>query len=148
MENSIIHSIYSSRCPICECPVHILGESSPHPLRNHHQYTERVQKSDNASLYKYGIKYIINALWTLQVVTSIDLIRSDILHIILLCNLEHLMNCIMGFLEVNERLHAFNDVWRMTLSYSGNMLLQNPYRKLTQIVGKEMWVILKIILTI
>ena len=38
MENSIIHCTYSTRCPIYECPVHMLGESAPHPLRNHHQY--------------------------------------------------------------------------------------------------------------
>ena len=45
MENSAIHTTYSTRCPICECPVHILGESTPYLLRNHHQYTEWVQKS-------------------------------------------------------------------------------------------------------
>ena len=65
MENSTIHCTYSTRCPICECPVHMLGESAPHPLRNHHQYAQWVQKSDKASLHKYGIKLINNSLWTL-----------------------------------------------------------------------------------
>ena len=62
MENSTIHSTYSTRSPICECPVHMLGESAPHPLCNHHQYTEWVHKSDKASLYKYGITYVNNTL--------------------------------------------------------------------------------------
>ena len=79
----------------------MLDESLPHPLHNHHQYTECVQKLDKASIHKYGIKYVNNPLWTLQAVTSINLIQSDILQIILLCNLEHLMNWIMGFLKVN-----------------------------------------------
>ena len=148
MENSTIHSTYSTRCPICECPVHMLGESALHPLRNHHQYAEWVQKSDKASLHKYGVKFINNALWTLRAVTSIELIRSDILHTILLGNLEHLMNWIIGFLEVNGRLYAFDDIWRMTPSYPGNRLPQKPYRQLTQIAGKEMRAILKIILAV
>ena len=116
MENSTIHTTYSTQCPICECPVHMLGESAPHPLCNHDQYTEWVQKSDKASLHKYGIKYVNNALWTFRAVTPIDLIRSDILHTILLGNLEHLMKWIIGFLEVNRRLHRFNNIWRMTSS--------------------------------
>ena len=130
---------------MCECPVHMLGESAPHPLRNHHQYTEWVQKSDKASLHKYGIKYINNALWTLRAVTPIDLIQSYILHTILLGNLEHMMNWIIRFLEVNGRLHASDDIWRMTSSYPGNNLPQKAYRQLTQIGGKEMRAILKII---
>ena len=92
IENSIIHTTYSTQCPICVCPVHILGESTPHPLRNHHQYTEWVQKSAKTSLYKYRIKYMNNALWTLLAGILLDLIRSDILHTILLSNMEHLIN--------------------------------------------------------
>ena len=122
MENSRIQSTYSTRCHICECPVHMLGQSAPHPLRNHHQYTGWVQKLDKASLHKYSINYVNNALWTLRAVTPIDVIRSDILHTILLCNLEHMMNWIIGFLKVNGRLHAFDDIWRMTPSYPGNNL--------------------------
>ena len=114
MENSKIQSTYSTQCRICECPIHILGESALHLLHNHHQHIEWVQKSDKASLHKYGIKYVNNALWTLLAITPIELIRSDNLHAILLCNLEHLMNWIIGFLEVNRRLHAFDDIWRTT----------------------------------
>ena len=62
MENSTIHCTYSTGYPICECPVHVLEESAPHLLRNHHQYAQWVQKSDKASLHKYGIKFINNAL--------------------------------------------------------------------------------------
>ena len=126
----------------------MLSESAPHPLRNHYQYAKWVQKSDKASLHKYGIKFINNALWTLWAVTPIELIRSDILHPILLSNLEHLMNWIIRFLEVNGRLHVFDDIWKMTTSYPGNNLPQKPYRQLTQIQGKEMRAILKIILAI
>ena len=61
MENSTIYYTYSTQCPICECPVHMVGESAPHPLRNHHQYGGWVQKSDKASLHQYGIKFINNA---------------------------------------------------------------------------------------
>ena len=100
------------------------------------------------SLHKYGIKLINNALWTLRAVTLIELIQSDVLHTILLGNLEPLMNWIIGFLEVNRRLHVFDDIWKMTTSYLGNNLPQKPYRQLTQIQGKEMRAILKIILAI
>ena len=77
-----------------------------------------------------------------------ELIRSDILHTIPLGNLEHLMNWIIGFLEVDGRLHVFNDIWKMTTSYPGNNLPQKPYRQLTQIQSKEMRAILKIKLAI
>ena len=59
-----------------------------------------------------------------------------------------MMNWIIGFLEVNGRLHAFDDIWRMTSSYPGNDLPQKPYRQLTQIAGKEIRAILKIILAV
>ena len=126
----------------------MLGESAPHPLRNHHQYTECVQKSDMASLHKYGIKYVNNTLWTLRAVTSIEVIQSDIFHTILLNNVEHMMNWIIGFLKVNGTLHTFDDIWRMTTSYPVSNLHQKPYRQLTQIAGKEIKAILKIILAV
>ena len=58
------------------------------------------------------------------------------------------MNWIIGFREVNGRLQVFDDIWKMTISYPGNNLPQKPYRQLTQIQGKKMRAILKIILAI
>ena len=58
------------------------------------------------------------------------------------------MNWIIGLLEVNGRLHVFDDIWKMTTSYPRNNLPQKPYRQLTQIQGKQMRAILKIILAI
>ena len=110
MENSIIYTTYSTRCPMCEYPVYMLGESALHPIRNHHHTTEWVHQPDRASLHKYRIKYVNNALWTLQAVTPIDLIRSEILHTILLSNLKYLINWIIGFLKVNGRLHVFDNI--------------------------------------
>ena len=42
----------------------------------------------------------------------------------------------------------FDDILKMTTSYPGNKLPQKPYRQITQIQGKEMRAILKIILAI
>src|ERR1700761_8994517 len=99
MENAIIHSTYTNQCPICECPVDKLGEVVPHPVCNHQQYSEWVQESDKASLHEHGIKFVNNALWNLREIIPNTLIRLDILHTILLGNLEHLMNWITGFLD-------------------------------------------------
>ena len=92
MENATIHSTYTNQCPICECPVDKLGEVVPHPVRNHQQYSGWVQESDKASLYKHGVKFVNNALWNLREIIPNALIRPDILHTMLLGNLEHLMN--------------------------------------------------------
>ena len=62
MENSTIHNTYSNQCAICECPVGKLGEPVSHPLHNHHQYSKWVQKLDKASLHKYSVKFVNNAL--------------------------------------------------------------------------------------
>ena len=59
-----------------------------------------------------------------------------------------MMNWIIGFLKVNGRLHAFDDIWRMTTSDLGNNFPQKPYRQLTQIAGREMRAILKVILAV
>ena len=109
MENSAIYGIYSNRCPICECPNDKLGEHTPYPLREHNQYSEWVTKSDKISLQSYGVKAINNSLWTLRGVTPRELIRPDILHTMLLGNLEHMMNWIIRFLELHGRLHAFDN---------------------------------------
>src|SRR6266576_3849817 len=148
MENSIIYSTYSNQCPICECPVHELGEPAQYPLRNHHQYCSWVQESDKDSLHNHGAKCVNNALWTLRGITPAEIVRSDILHTMLLGNLQHLMNWITGFLEVHGRLHAFDEVWKTMPPYPGNILPGKPYHQITQVTGKEMRAVLKVILAV
>jgi hypothetical protein len=99
MENASIHAVYANRYPICEAPQDKLGDLQQYPMREAQQYIACVDKSDTDSLHKHGVKCVRNALWTLRDVVPRELIRADILHVMLLGNLEHLMDWIKGFLE-------------------------------------------------
>ena len=89
-----------------------------------------------------------NALWTLRGIIMAEIIRSNILHTILLGNLQHLMNWITSFLEVYGRLHAFDEVWKMMPPYLGNISPTKPYRQITQVTVKEITAVLKVILAV
>jgi len=62
MENSTIHGIYSTRCPICECPQEELGNLQKYPSRKAEKYWAWVNESDAKSLHNDGVKPITNAL--------------------------------------------------------------------------------------
>jgi len=146
MENSTIHGIYTTRCTICESAQDRLGNLQKYPLRDAQQYWEWVNKSDTESLHMRGVKYIRNALWTLRDVIPWELVRSDILHTILLGNLQHLLDWIKEFLESHDRLNAFDSIWSSMAPYPGNYVLRKSYQLLSQVSGKEMRSILMVIL--
>ncbi|KAF8415030.1 hypothetical protein EV426DRAFT_579132 [Tirmania nivea] len=146
MENATIHGIYATRCPICECPQEQLGQFQEHPVHNAEKYRQWVNKSDAISLHDNGVKSVNNALWTLKGAVPQELIRSDILHTMLLENLQHLMDWIKGFLESHNRLLAFDNIWSSLPRYSGNHVPRKSYRLLSQLFGKEMRSILRVIL--
>ena len=56
----------------------------------------------------------------------------------LLWNLQHLMDWIMGFLEYHNRLPTFDDVWVSQPRYPGNHVPHKSYRLLNKLSGKEM----------
>jgi len=89
-----------------------------------------------------------NALWSLQDTVPHQLIQSDILHTMLLRNLEHLMDWIVGFLEYHNRLPAFDDVWSSLPRYPSIHVPHKSYRLLSQLSGKEMQSILMVILKV
>jgi len=146
MENSATHGIYTTRCTICKSPQDRLGDLQKYPLHDAQQYWEWVDKSDTESLHMSGVKYIMNALWTLRDVMSRELVRSDILHTILLGNLQHLLDWIKGFLDSHNRLSAFDSIWSSMAPYPMSYVPQKSYRLLSQISGKEMRSILIIVL--
>ena len=75
-----------------------------------------------------------------------ELVRSDILHTILLGNLQHLLDWIKGFLDSHIRLSAFDSIWSSMAPYPVSYVLWKSYWLLSQISGKEMRSILMIIL--
>jgi len=146
LENSILHGIYATRCLICESPQDKLGCLQEYPLRNAQQYQSWIDDSDKESLHNKGVKLVQNALWSLQDTVPHQLIRSDILHTMLLGNLQHLMDWITGFLKYHNRLPAFDDVWSSLPRYPGIHVPHKSYRLLSQLSGKEMRSILMVIL--
>jgi len=117
IENLMIHVIYTTRCAICESPQDWLGDLQKYPLRDAQQYREWVDKSDTESLHMSGVKCITNALWTRRDVIPRELVRSDIVHMILLGNLQHLLDWIKGFLDSHDRLSAFDSIWSLMAPY-------------------------------
>jgi len=145
MENSILHGIYATRCPICESPQDKLGCFQEYPLCNAQQYQSWIDGSDKESLYNKGVKLVQNALWSLQDAVPHQLIRSDILYTMLLRNLQHLIDWITEFLEYHNRLPAFNNVWSLLPCYPGIHVSHKSYRLLSQLSRKEMQSILIVI---
>jgi len=94
------------------------------------------------------VKPVTNALWTLKDVVPNELIRSDILHTMILGNLQHLMEWIKGFLEFHNRLPAFDNIWSSLPPYPGNYMPHKSYRLFCQLSGKEMRSILMVILSV
>jgi len=146
MENSGIHGIYTTRCAICESPQDRLSDLQKYLLRDAQQYWEWVDKSDTESLHMSGVKCITNTLWILRDVMPRELVRSDILHTILLGNLQHLLDWIKGFLDRHDRLSTFDSIWSSIVPYPGSYVPRKSSRLLSQVSGKEMRVILMIIL--
>jgi len=138
MENSAIHGIYTTRSAICESPQDWLGDLQKYPLRDAQQYREWVDKSDTESLYMRGVKCIMNALWILRDVILWELVRWDILHMILLGNLQHLFDWIKGFLDSHDRLSAFDSIWSSMVPCPGSYMPWKLYQLLSQVSGKEM----------
>jgi len=64
MENAIIHTIASNRCPVCIVSVEKLGEYSEtgYPRRSHADYITAHRESDALSLNVQGVKNINNTL--------------------------------------------------------------------------------------
>ena len=89
-----------------------------------------------------------NTLWTLRDVIPRVLIHADILHTMRVGNLQHWMKWIKGFLDHNNRLPAFNNIWSSLAPYAGNHVPRKVYRLLTQLSGKEMRSIVMVILGI
>ncbi|KAF8416222.1 hypothetical protein EV426DRAFT_541413 [Tirmania nivea] len=62
MENSTIHGIYSTRCPICKSPQAKLGDLQRHPIRDAKQYMAWIGQSDTIRLHSARVKFVKNAL--------------------------------------------------------------------------------------
>jgi len=148
LENSILHGIYATRCPICESPQDKLSCLQEYPLHNAQRYQFWIDGSDKESLHNKGVKLVQNALWSLQDTVPHQLIQSDILHTMLLANLQHLMDWITRFLEYHNRLPAFDDVWSSLPHYPGIHMPHKSYRLLSQLFGKEMRSIPMVILRV
>jgi len=93
-----------------------------------------------------SVKWITNTLWILRDVIPRELVRSDILHVILLENLQYLLDWIKGFLDSHDRLSAFDSIWSSMAPYPSCYVPQKSYRLLSQVSSKEMRSILMIIL--
>jgi hypothetical protein len=62
--------------------------------------------------------------------------------------IDHLMEWIQAFLTEHNRLVVFEDIWRSIPTYPQVFVPAKPYRHLSQVTGKEMRSILKIILAL
>jgi len=107
-----------------------------------------VQEEDTEQLKAAGVTLVWNALWTLRDVSPANLIRPNLLHNIFLGIVEYLMDWIEGFLIVHNRLNAFDNIWAQMLAYPGNYKPQKPYRSWSQVQGKQMRVILRVLLAV
>jgi hypothetical protein len=148
MENATIHGLVNNRCPSCIIPTDKLGEYSAvgYPARSHGDYNTAYTQSDATSLHNYGVKHIKNALWSIPNVNPPELVRADILHNLLLGVLNHLMDWVQSFLEHNDRINAFDYVWRRLPPYPGFSVPTKAYRVVSQWSGKEMRNFAKVIL--
>jgi len=62
MENSTIHGIYSTQCPICECPQEELSNLQKYPPRKAEKYWAWVNESDAKGLHNDRVKPVTNCL--------------------------------------------------------------------------------------
>jgi len=149
IENCTIHAIYNTRYGICECLTTELGNHGHSNRRRDHEiYKQWVQEEDTEQLKAAGVKLVWNALWTLRDVSPTNLIRPDLLHNMFLGIVEYLMDWIEGFRTVHNRLNAFDDIWAQMPAYPGNHVPHKPYRSLSQVQGKEMRAILRVLLAV
>jgi len=90
MENATIHGIANNRCPTCIIPTDKLVEYSEigYPARSHKDYTAAYTRSDAASLSDHGVQNIKNALWSISNLNPPELVRADILHNVLLVEVQ------------------------------------------------------------
>jgi len=146
IENCTIHTIYNTRCDICEYPMAELGNHGHSNRRRDHEiYKQWVQEEDTEQLKAAGVKLVWNVLWTLRDVSPANLIRPDLLHNMFLEIVEYLRDWIEGFLTVHNRLNAFGNIWAHMPTYPGNYVPQKPYHSLSQVQGKEMRAILRVL---
>ena len=75
-----------------------------------------------------------------------NLIRPDLLHNLFLGIIEYLMDWVEGFLTVHNRLNAFDEIWAQMPRYPVNFVPRKTYRNLSQVQGKEMRAILRVLL--
>jgi len=92
MENVMIHRISSNRCPICITSPNEFRElvNPPYASRQHSKYAAAFHHTDIHILNSDGVKNINNALWHIPIQPH-EIVRLDILHVLLFGMLVHLM---------------------------------------------------------
>jgi len=148
MENVMIHGISSNRCHICIAPPDQFGELSnasyatrPYPI-----YAATFHHSDIHILNSHGVKNINNALWHIPIEPH-EIVRPDILHVLLLGMLVYLMKWVQEFLDHIRRLTIFDHIWSRLPLFPRFSRLNKVYHFVSQWQGKEMENLCHVLLT-
>jgi len=133
MENVMIHGISSNRCLICIAPPDQFGELSnaSYTTRPHPMYAAAFHHSDIHILNSHGVKNINNALWHIPIEPH-EIVRPNILHVLLLGILVHLMKWVQEFLDHVERLTIFDYIWSRLPPFLGFSRPNKAYRSVSQ----------------
>jgi len=111
IENIMIHRISSNRCPIYITPPNEFGElvNPPYASRQHAKYAAAFHHTNIHILNSDGVKNINNALWHIPIEPH-EIVKPDILHVLLLSMLVHLMKWVQEFVDHIGRLTIFDHI--------------------------------------
>ena len=139
MENVALHRLKTNTCPKFEVLTHEL-ETNARSYRTRDYTRYQYYKSENQALglesddaarvMNLGISQ--NIFHRLKHVSVSDLYEPDILHAIYLKLFKHMIGWIKAFLKEHRRLHAFDEVWKPLLPYSGFLVPKIAYHEVTQ----------------
>jgi len=112
MKIVMIHGISCNRCPICTAPPDEFGELSnaSYAARPHPMYAAAFYNSNTHVLNSHRVKNINNTLWNIPIEPN-EIVKPDILHVLLLGMLVHLMKWVQEFLDHVGRLTIFDDIF-------------------------------------
>jgi len=134
----MIYGISSNRCPICIAPPDQFGEllNASYATRPHPTHAAAFHHSDIHILNSHGVKNINNVLWHIPIEPH-EIVRPDILHVLLLSMLVHLMKWVQEFLDHVGRLTIFDHTWSRLSPFPGFSRPNKAYRSVSQWQGKE-----------
>jgi len=163
-ENVFLHSIAYSRCPKCEAPESIYGVDKPQggsgTARDPATYAEMMNEylngggtpEENASVLEElktrGVRPAEGVFWGLRCVDQMSLVVPDLLHTVYLGVLKHLMEWLVKWLNTEKLMATFDDFWCRVPAYHGLKNFNKRYTATSQWQGKEMKVVVKILVPI